>query len=633
MKYLHDRNIIHRDLKSGNILLDENFHPLITDFGLSKIFDMGHSKSQTQFAGTLIYMAPEIIEEDEYDRKADVYSFGILMYEIVTDLFPYPELQNGEMKKSQFQRNVVKKNLRPEFKYPVKKEMQELIEQCWSKDPNDRPTFKEIFNKLTNRNRSYFLDGVDEDEVDLYIEDITETTDPIEELHKQNAELEREIQQLSEENESQKSRIETLVSNNEKLTTANKNLLADQSKQAKEIQQLKAENSHLKTENSQLKTENSQLKTENSQLKTENSQLKTENSQLKTENSQLKTENSKFKTENLQLKTENSKPKKQESSSKKQESSFKKQESSSKRLKSSSEDKVSKKTEVSTSNSNEFFIFDSELLEKLLRHSVVIGEGAVSSCYKVENSITGNGHLCLKIMKKGSYANFEAMHHFINEYEIIYSLNHPNIIKACGLFFGDEHNMPAMLLEYCEHDLEYAIHHKFNDYILVAIIYEIVSTMKYVHENNIMHRDVKVSNILIDSFNHVKIIDFSISRRMDLDSSLTRGVGTLRYMAPELINEEEYDEKIDVFAFGVVLYFICTKGKLPPFSVRTSYESLDLPPTINDLSRSIIKKCWATSPKNRPSFSELLDLIVKNNFMLINGINDKIPEIKRHLGI
>ena len=80
MKYLHDRNIIHRDLKPGNILLDISFNPKITDFGLSKQFDFGHSFSQSEFEiGTLIYMAPEVIECIPYDRKADVYSFGIVM--------------------------------------------------------------------------------------------------------------------------------------------------------------------------------------------------------------------------------------------------------------------------------------------------------------------------------------------------------------------------------------------------------------------------------------------------------------------------------------------------------------------------------------------------------------------------
>lgn len=80
----------------------------------------------------------------------------------------------------------------------------------------------------------------------------------------------------------------------------------------------------------------------------------------------------------------------------------------------------------------------------------------------------------------------------------------------------------------------------------------------------------------------------------------------------------------------IIMYFIVTKGKMPPFS-PAGYESFKLPETINTLSQKIIKRCWSNDPKNRPSFDEILQLIINNNFMLINGIQSKIPQIKEHL--
>lgn len=85
MMILHQNHIIQRDLKPENILLDINYHPRITDFGLSKKFDPYHSMYQSiKKSGTVSYMAPEVISGNNINTKADVYSFGVIMYEIIT---------------------------------------------------------------------------------------------------------------------------------------------------------------------------------------------------------------------------------------------------------------------------------------------------------------------------------------------------------------------------------------------------------------------------------------------------------------------------------------------------------------------------------------------------------------------
>ena len=135
MKYLHDRNIIHRDLKPDNILLDENFHPKISDFGLSKRFEFGNSSYQSKVGiGTPEYMAPEVWNTN-YNRKADVYSFGILMYETITGLDPRPALNN---------------NIIPDFNIKIENKLKNLILKCLSNNPKNRPSFEEITNYLKN---------------------------------------------------------------------------------------------------------------------------------------------------------------------------------------------------------------------------------------------------------------------------------------------------------------------------------------------------------------------------------------------------------------------------------------------------------------------------------------------------
>lgn len=100
-------------------------------------------------------MAPEIIESSKYDTKVDVYSFGILMYEVITDLTAYPELEKGKLSEFKFKSKVINDNYRPKFTTPLKKSLKTLIERCWSANPSDRPSFNEIFEKLTSTSSNY----------------------------------------------------------------------------------------------------------------------------------------------------------------------------------------------------------------------------------------------------------------------------------------------------------------------------------------------------------------------------------------------------------------------------------------------------------------------------------------------
>ena len=170
MRYLHAHGIVHRDLKPDNVLTDSNYYPRVCDFGLSRCFPVSLTNSMqltmTGQLGTPLYMAPEILRgEKKFGPAVDVFAFGILANEIVTGKVPYYEL--GEISPYILANNVMS-GYRPTFPDNVPPKMRKLIESCWSHDPSDRPSFDEIFEKLSS-DFSYSEETVDEDEVGEYI--------------------------------------------------------------------------------------------------------------------------------------------------------------------------------------------------------------------------------------------------------------------------------------------------------------------------------------------------------------------------------------------------------------------------------------------------------------------------------
>ena len=134
---LHSQSpkIIHRDLKAENLLLESDFRCKLTDFGLSRPFD-ARRPSQMTVCGTPCWVAPEIFRNEAYDEKVDVYSFGILVWEILAARKPYSEKDCADLPVL-----VGSKGLRPGLLSHVPAEVNELMTACWDEHPYRRPDF------------------------------------------------------------------------------------------------------------------------------------------------------------------------------------------------------------------------------------------------------------------------------------------------------------------------------------------------------------------------------------------------------------------------------------------------------------------------------------------------------------
>lgn len=136
---LHERGIAHRDLKPGNILINDKMYPVVTDFGVSRTFT--DEELMTTFAGTLCYMAPDIIQHWDYDAGVDVYSFGLLVYELITGNRPYQGLSFHDMihAKCSYSQLDISQGV-PPF-------LADVIRQC-NKPAEERPRFSNLCTQI-----------------------------------------------------------------------------------------------------------------------------------------------------------------------------------------------------------------------------------------------------------------------------------------------------------------------------------------------------------------------------------------------------------------------------------------------------------------------------------------------------
>ncbi|KAM1174598.1 hypothetical protein FF1_027152 [Malus domestica] len=149
MEYLHANGIIHRDLKPANLLLTEDLNKI-------KVADFGHAREvisgdMTSEAGTYRWMAPELFSKEpvpkgtkkEYDHKADVYSFSIVLWELIVNRIPFSGRTNILVAYASANQ------IRPELD-DIPQDLVPLLESCWADDPRIRPEFMEITSHLSN---------------------------------------------------------------------------------------------------------------------------------------------------------------------------------------------------------------------------------------------------------------------------------------------------------------------------------------------------------------------------------------------------------------------------------------------------------------------------------------------------
>ncbi|KAF5737482.1 serine/threonine-protein kinase CTR1 [Tripterygium wilfordii] len=144
LNYLHRRNppIVHRDLKSPNLLVDKKYTVKVCDFGLSRLKANTFLSSKSA-AGTPEWMAPEVLRDEPSNEKSDVYSFGVILWELATLQQPWANLNPAQVVAA-----VGFKGKRPEIPRNLNPQVTAIIEACWANEPWKRPSFASIMESL-----------------------------------------------------------------------------------------------------------------------------------------------------------------------------------------------------------------------------------------------------------------------------------------------------------------------------------------------------------------------------------------------------------------------------------------------------------------------------------------------------
>lgn len=187
-----------------------------------------------------------------------------------------------------------------------------------------------------------------------------------------------------------------------------------------------------------------------------------------------------------------------------------------------------------------------------------LGNGSFGNVYQ---AISKNGsEVAIKVIPKSKFQSYEDYSAVTREISIMKSLSHPNIVKFFDSFQSNAEIY--IVMEYCrgKNLYDFVIERERLQETESSIIFaQIVNAVNYLHSNNLIHRDLKLSNIIIEDNMHIKLIDFGLCDFYDKNKPLTTFCGSPSYNPPESYTREPFDgKKADMWSLGVILYELVT---------------------------------------------------------------------------
>ncbi|KAK8837376.1 hypothetical protein M9Y10_036809 [Tritrichomonas musculus] len=521
MSYLHQHNIVHRDLKTENIYLDESKYPRISGFHLSKEIKRDEDKISQHLKGTPAYISPETYTKHIYDEKSDVYSYSFIIYELISNHRAFDKSRSIE----EHYKYIVEEHQRPNISDNIPDCYRTLIERCWSEDPNERPTFSDILIELRT-NPEFINDSIDSTEYEQYIKQIDDYPTTFE-PNKRNSKLD-EIIKTS-------------------LSTFNNVIV------------------NFPTE-----------------------------SIYSTNTTNIPLRNEYFDMKDFEY--------------------------------------ISEEDEKEEEEEEYDDMEEDAIDEKAINQSKL--------CFrirKVRNISTGKFYILKEHAKNRAFLYKHDVINFFSSLKIILQLNHPSILKFIGFYPTGFKILPTVISEYAPNGtldkmVDNESNHEWNNTKILINIYGIAAGMSYLHQHNIVHRDLKTENIYLDESKYPRISGFHLSKEIkrDGDKISQHLKGTPAYISPETYTKHIYDEKSDVYSYSFIIYELISNHRAfdKSRSIEEHYKYIveehqrpNISDNIPDCYRTLIERCWSEDPNERPTFSDIL-IELRTNPEFINDSID-----------
>lgn len=232
--------------------------------------------------------------------------------------------------------------------------------------------------------------------------------------------------------------------------------------------------------------------------------------------------------------------------------------------------------------------------------------------------------VAIKTVLKKMARDPEFINRFLLEIKMMSNLHHPNIVMFLGACISKVTKM-CLVLEYCVYgSLHDFLHSRKQDgdvenmvtlHRVIRFGVDIARGVNYIHQKcNIIQRDLKARNILVDVHLNAKVADFGLSRIKEEDAGMT-ACGTPAWTAPEIVKLEPYDEKVDVYSFGIVMWELIARAE--PYDgtggVQVAYMAVEqglrpeIPSYCPEVFGELMEECWDSDPHQRPDFGNILE--------------------------